>query len=52
MERRWADGRRNAAELWRELREGRGFEGGCDVVRRWAVRQRALEAACSGSRAV
>src|SRR3712207_2793370 len=40
VERRWADGRRNAAALWRELREGRGFVGGYDVVRRWAIRQR------------
>jgi transposase len=47
VERRWAEGCRNAAELWRELREGRGFEGGYDVVRRWAIRQRALEAACT-----
>jgi transposase len=45
VERRWAEGCRNAAALWRELREGRGFEGGYDVVRRWAIRQRALEAA-------
>ncbi len=44
-ERRWAEGCRNAAALWRELREGRGFEGGYDVVRRWALRQRTLEAA-------
>jgi transposase len=43
--RRWAEGRRNAAALWREQSEGRGFEGGYDVVRRWAVRQRAMEAA-------
>lgn len=48
LERRWAEGRRNAAELWRELREGRGFEGGHDVVRRWATRRRALEAARAG----
>ena len=45
VERCWAEGRRNAAELWRELREGRGFGGGYDVVRRWAIRQRVLEAA-------
>ena len=45
MGRRWAEGRRNAAALWREQSEGRGFEGGYDVVRRWAVRQRAMEAA-------
>jgi transposase len=45
LERRWAEGCHNAAELWRELCEERGFEGGYDVVRRWAIRQRALEAA-------
>jgi transposase len=32
-----------AAELWRELRQ-RGFAGGYDIVRRWAARQRALDA--------
>jgi len=34
MERRWSEGCRNAAELWRGLREERGFEGGYDIVRR------------------
>jgi len=43
VERRWAEGCRNAAELWRGLREERGFRGGYDVVRRWAVRHRALQ---------
>ena len=44
VERRWAEGCRNAAELWRGLRKERGFQGGYDVVRRWAVRHRALNA--------
>jgi len=47
MERRWAEGCRNAAELWRGLREERGFEGGYDVVRRWAIRRRGLDAVCT-----
>ena len=37
VQRRWAEGCRNAAELWRGLREECGFEGGYDVVRRWAA---------------
>jgi len=47
VERRWAEGCRNAAELWRGLREERGFQGGYDVVRRWATRHRASQAAGS-----
>ena len=47
MERRWAEGCRNSAQLWRELREEQGFDGGYDVVRRWAIRGRALDAACA-----
>ncbi len=47
MERRWSEGCRNAAELWRGLREERGFEGGYDVVRRWAIRRRGLDAVCA-----
>jgi len=47
VERRWAEGCRNSAELWRELREKQGFDGGYDVVRRWAIRHRALDAACA-----
>ncbi len=45
VERRWAEGCRNAAELWRGLREERGFKGGYDVVRRWVARRRAAQAA-------
>ncbi len=47
MGRRWAEGCRNAAELWRGLREEQGFEGGYDVVRRWAIRRRGLDAVCT-----
>jgi transposase len=43
VERRWAEGCRNSAQLWRELRD-RGFEGGYDIVRRWAIRRRGLDA--------
>lgn len=44
VEQRWAEGGRNAAQLWRELRDD-VFDGGYDVVRRWAIRCRALDAA-------
>jgi transposase len=44
VERRWAEGCHNAAQLWRELCE-RGFEGGYDGVRRWAIRRRGRETA-------
>lgn len=44
VERRWAEGCRNSAQLWRELRD-RGFEGEYDIVRRWAIRRRGLDAA-------
>jgi transposase len=49
VERRWAAGCRNAAELWRDLRKERGFKGGYDVVRRWAIRHRSLNAAGSAA---
>ena len=42
LERRWADGCRNGAQLWRDLREA-GFEGGMRVVAEWANRQRLAE---------
>lgn len=35
----WKEGRRNSAALYREL-QALGFEGGYDIVRRWAARQR------------
>jgi len=43
VEQRLAEGCRNTAQLWRELRD-RGFTGGYDIVRRWAIRRRALDA--------
>lgn len=46
MERRWAQGCRNSAQLWRELR-AQGFAGGYDIVRRWAIRRRGLDAAAA-----
>jgi transposase len=39
LERRWAEGCHNGAQLWRELREI-GFQGGLRVVTEWATRQR------------
>ena len=39
LERRWAEGGRNGAQLWRELRDA-GFRGGLRVVSEWATRQR------------
>jgi transposase len=42
LERRWAEGCRNGAQLWRELRVA-GFTGGLRVVSEWASRQRLAE---------
>jgi transposase len=42
LERRWAEGCRNAALLWRELVQ-HGFTGRPGVVRQWAGRRRADE---------
>ncbi|MBV8702142.1 MAG: transposase, partial [Acetobacteraceae bacterium] len=39
LERRWAEGCHNGAQLWRELRRA-GFRGGLRVVTEWATRQR------------
>jgi transposase len=39
LERRWAEGCHNGAQLWRELRAA-GFRGGLRVVTEWATRQR------------
>jgi transposase len=44
VERRWAEGCHNSAQLWRELRD-QGFKGGYDIVRRWAIRRRSLDVA-------
>jgi transposase len=42
LDRRWAEGCRNAAQLWREL-VAVGFSGRPSTVRRWAGRRRATE---------
>ncbi len=42
LERRWAEGCRNGARLWRDLRDA-GFKGGMRVVTEWANRQRLAE---------
>jgi transposase len=39
LERRWAEGSRNATRLWQEL-VGLGLEGGRSTVRAWATRRR------------
>jgi transposase len=39
LERRWAEGSRNATRLWEEL-VGLGFKGGRSTVRAWATRRR------------
>jgi transposase len=39
LERRWAEGSRNATKLWAEL-VGLGFAGGRSTVRAWATRRR------------
>ena len=39
LERRWAEGSRNAMRLWEEL-VGLGFAGGRSTVRSWATRRR------------
>lgn len=39
LETHWKEGRRNSAVLYREL-QALGFEGGYDIVRRWAARRR------------
>ncbi len=49
LERDWADGCRNATELWRRLRAS-GFGGSLRVVGEWATRQRRADSAVlSGS---
>jgi transposase len=42
LERRWAEGCRNGARLWRDLRDA-GFKGRMRVVTEWANRQRLAE---------
>lgn len=41
IHRRWAEGCENAHQLWREI-QGRGYEGGVGMVRRYARRLRRL----------
>ena len=43
LEERWLAGERRSTDLHRAL-EARGFEGGYDIVRRWAARRRAATA--------
>lgn len=42
MQRRWAEGCRNAAQIWREL-VALGFKGRQNIVRRWAGEHRRTE---------
>lgn len=42
LEQRWREGVRNAALLWRELRD-QGFRGGSSMIRHWASRRRDAE---------
>jgi len=42
LERRWTEGCRNGAQLWRDLRD-LGFKGGMRVVTEWTNRQRLTE---------
>lgn len=42
LDRRWAEGCRNAAQLWREL-VATGFPGRSAIVRAWATRRRKAE---------
>jgi transposase len=42
LARRWAEGCRNGARLWRELR-ARGYRGGMRTVARWTTRRRREE---------
>ncbi len=46
LDRRWAEGCRNAAQLWREL-VGLGFAGRPGVVRAWAGQRRQQESAAA-----
>lgn len=42
LEERWQSGCTNGTQLWRELREQRGFTGSRALVSRWAAKQRQL----------
>jgi hypothetical protein len=47
LEAQWADGQRNGAALWRQLKS-QGFRGSLRVVTEWATRRRRAEQADSG----
>lgn len=49
LERRWAEGCRNAAQLWREL-VAQGFAGRPGTVRAWTTRRRGTEPAPTAPR--
>ena len=49
LERRWAEGCRNGAQLWREARDA-GFAGGLRVVTEWANRQRLADPVAAAMR--
>ena len=46
LRRRWREGCRNAAQLWREIR-AQGFPGQAVIVRRWVARLRASDTAAA-----
>ncbi|MBV8704955.1 MAG: ISL3 family transposase [Acetobacteraceae bacterium] len=47
LNRRWDEGCRNAAQLWREIRD-QGFRGRLRTVQRWASSRRGADPAASG----
>ena len=48
LDRRWSEGCRNAAQLWREI-QGQGFRGQLRTVQRWACARRGADPAASGT---
>ncbi len=48
LDRRWSEGCRNAAQLWREIKE-QGFHGQLRTVQRWASARRGADPAASGT---
>jgi len=47
LDRRWSEGCRNAAQLWREI-QGQGFRGQLRTVQRWACGRRGADPVASG----
>lgn len=47
LDRRWSEGCRNAAQLWREIQE-QGFRGQLRTVQRWVSARRGADPAASG----